>query len=188
MIAKPAPPEPPLHFRALLGDSTTQSIHLSNRLGRKTQFNCRIEAQAPHPFSCISETVTTEEQPFEIAVVYEPFECKRQEAVLFVESNEAGIYKVPLSGICFPPKPCGPMHVQLSTKISFKNIFPEDMPFHISIDNPLFKFKPIGKLKSKETMQLAIDITKSSELQRGTLTLSCPKCEHKWIYYLQYTP
>lgn len=180
-------PKQTVSFHADLGESPAQTIRLPNVFNKKTRLLCRLCGADASSFIC-SSSVETEESDFNIPIIYEPVDLQKiHKATLWIEYMKDGAYEVPLVGHCSFPKPKGPIQIQRSTTIPFKNVFLQDMTFDYRVDNNFFKLKTLGKIVSKQTSQIGIEVLKASKMERGMLTISS-ESEIRWIFYLQFIP
>eukprot|EP00210_Caulerpa_lentillifera_P003205 g3062.t1 len=184
-------PEPPLHFTTQLGESQTQSLVLTNYYKNQTRYNFKIQSKDSTFFTHDDGISVEGQDQFHVKVTYEPIRLSEEDlATLEVVSEQGGSYEVPLVGRSLLPKPQGPIQLEHPIHtIHFKNPFPTEEEFQISIDNPLFKTKsPLMKTGGKQVSAIQVESVREAiegSLQRGQMVICNNRRELRWIYYLQ---
>lgn len=103
-------------------------------------------------------------------------------------SPTAGEFRVPLIGVCRPPKPQGPFEILKGAgTIPFRNVFPKAAEFAFTLDNPSFVVKPSETIAPKKTVDISVTVKKDAiKLAVGRLTVSCLSEEcPPWVFYLK---
>ncbi|KAJ7360567.1 hypothetical protein OS493_015671 [Desmophyllum pertusum] len=159
LTATPAGTEAPVHFRAGLGTSQSQTCRFVNFAKSKVEYSCKVDNTDFHVEKNITAaSASSGGTEVGVEVTYEPSRLGDTRATLTVFSAVGGEYVFPLFGHCSPPKPQGPYSIKAgaTTSIPFKNVFPHTTQFTFCVDSPCFNVKASESIRGKRPIMLLL--------------------------------
>ncbi|XP_068693384.1 hydrocephalus-inducing protein homolog [Montipora foliosa] len=195
--ATPAGTEAPVHFRAGLGTSQSQTCRFVNFAKSKVEYTCKVDNADFHVEKGITAaSASSGGTEVGVEVTYEPFRLGDTRATLTVFSAIGGEYVFPLFGHCSPPKPQGPYSIKAgaTTSIPFKNVFSHTTQFTFCVDSPCFNVKASESIRGKKTHNVIVGFEGnqggSKAPRMGRLMVTCPRSAGgagnvTWTFYLK---
>ena len=82
--------------------------------------------------------------------------------------------------------PFTPFDVKGKGEVPFKNIFPKEVVFTCTVDNPAFSVSKVERIPAKKATAIAISYQAGEGRPSTTkLTVTCPESPEPWLFYLQ---
>ncbi|RZF34958.1 hypothetical protein LSTR_LSTR010050, partial [Laodelphax striatellus] len=186
-----------------------EAISVSTEIGSSTKFlltvmnnyneSCTFSYKNSHPyFKCEKHVVAKAGQKVDLEIDFEPTSIGKIMAQLEVSSEEAGIFRFPVTAYCTKPTPKGPLYIisNKNTLVKVKNVFGSRQAFTWTIDNENFIVRTSKQnVKPSEHLELAIGLKIQSESTvknihpqipiTGKLVISCEELNIDWIFYLR---
>lgn len=189
-------PEQALSFTVPLGRRQSQPFKFVHYLQKKAEYSCTFSSKGEAGFECdksiVGHPAGIDGVPVEVEVTFEPTAVGEGfRDTLIVSHPEAGEYTCPLYGRCTEPKPQGPFQMRNNAcSIPFKNVFPRETVFHLSVDNSAFSVNPTEKLPAKRSANLSVsfkDAKGGSSSRRCRLTVTAEGADPSacWVFYIQ---
>ena len=176
-------------FNVPLGSKDVKSFRFMHYLDEKSDYSCKLasgDAGFSTEASIVAHPAGPEGIESEVDVAFEPTRIGSNfKDTLLVKSAVAGEFICPVIGRCIAPKPQGPFDVKGKGEVPFKNIFPKEVAFHCTVDNPAFS---VNKERIPEKKATAIAISYQAREGRPSttkLTVTCPESPEPWLFYLQ---
>jgi len=197
LTATPAGTEAPVHFRAGLGTSQSQTCRFVNFAKSKVEYSCKVDSTDFHVEKSITAaSASSGGTEVGVEVTYEPSRLGDTRATLAVSSAVGGEYVFPLFGHCSPPKPQGPYSIKAgaTTSIPFKNVFSHTTQFTFCVDSPCFNVKASESIRGKKTHNVIVGFEGtqggSKAPRMGRLMVTCPRSaggagNAVWTFYLK---
>ena len=179
-----------LMFNVPLGSKDVKSFRFMHYLDEKSDYSCKLasgDAGFSSEASIVAHPAGPEGIESEVDVTFEPTRIGSNfKDTLLVKSAVAGEFICPVIGRCIAPKPQGPFDVKGKGEVPFKNIFPKEVAFSCTVDNPAFSVNKVEKIPAKKATAIAVSYQSGDGRPCTTkLTVTCPESPEPWLFYLQ---
>eukprot|EP00727_Mastigamoeba_balamuthi_P008832 m51a1_g4571 putative hydrocephalus-inducing protein homolog (4443) ;mRNA; f:139753-155829 len=196
--ATPPSPEKEIAFNSPLGSRQSQAFRFrSFSRSKTTEYTCTVDS----PEFDVEKTVVATAAPTSggagvdvaVEVTYEPTKEGETRATLTVSSPTGGEYTCPLSALCTPPKPQGPVSVKSGSVVPLmvRNVFTKPATFSFHIDNAQFTVKPSESqlVQAKKPVNLQVSFKSlSGAPANAKLTVVSSASPAPWIWYIKGLP
>ena len=179
-----------LVFNVPLGSKDVKSFRFMHYLDEKSDYSCKLasgDAGFSTEASIVAHPAGPEGIESEVDVTFEPTRIGSNfKDTLLVKSAVAGEFICPVIGRCIAPKPQGPFDVKGKGEVPFKNIFPKEVAFHCTVDNPAFSVNKEERIPAKKATVISISYqAREGRPSTTKLTVTCPESPEPWLFYLQ---